>query len=691
MTGGSRFQLMVAAMAAALAAGPAAGPAAAQGACPAVTVAASQGLKGAFPQQFELAEFEQAGKCKLVFKANPEIEALNARIAGNPALPPLAERLPAEPLVVAPYKEIGRYGGTFVGLSEAPEAGTSDLLSVRHVSLVRYADDLTTIVPNVAKGWTWNADFTELTITLRRGHKWSDGAPFTAADIKFWHDDLMHDENVTKKAKDYVLVAGKPMTVEVVDPLTVKFKLPAPKPGLLTFFATHYSQPFQPVHYLGRFHPKHNKDADALAKSLGFESGYAFIAAHYGASDWKDIPTPMLSHPDKVARLPKAAVPTLESFITVTETADGRRYVANPYFHMVDTAGNQLPYISRFAEDYVKENEVRILKAVNGEYDYKSQSIQLPSAPILLEHRQKGDYSVDLRPTIAMPTLGFNVTSADLEKRRVFSDLRFRQAMSVAINRAEINDVAYFGLGEPRQYTAFSPAPGFVPKALTTHMIQHDPAMARKLLDEVGMRDRDGDGARELPNGARFVLNLQFATQGMSAQVAELVAQHWSAVGVRTTVKEITPDELRSAQSANQLDVIPWAKGQSLAIIMGNAELFAPPFENYFGGRIGMLWAEHVESQGAKGVKPPAFVEQMMADINTFQSAPLGSAVSNEVGARLAKNMTENLLWIGTVQAPAPVYHRNRVKNFIEFPIASYDYYRTYPYRPQQWFLSDGK
>ena len=45
----------------------------------------------------------------------------------------------------------------------------------------------------------------------------------------------------------------------------------------------------------------------------------------------------------------------------------------------------------------------------------------------------------------------------------------------------------------------------------------------------------------------------------------------------------------------------------------------------------------------------------------------------------------------GTVQAPAPIYRRNRLKNTIEFPIASYDYYRTYPYRPQQWFLSDGK
>ncbi|TVQ58906.1 MAG: ABC transporter substrate-binding protein, partial [Rhodobacteraceae bacterium] len=125
--------------------------AAAFAACRAVTVADMQGLSPAFPQQFELAEFEDAASCALAFAENPAIAEFNARILGNPALPPLAERLPAEPLVVAPYEAIGTYGGVVNGLSRATEAGTSDILSVRHVSLVRYADDLQTIVPNVAK------------------------------------------------------------------------------------------------------------------------------------------------------------------------------------------------------------------------------------------------------------------------------------------------------------------------------------------------------------------------------------------------------------------------------------------------------------------------------------------------------------------------------------------------------------
>ena len=168
---------------------------------------------GAFPQQYELSEFQAAANCTLTFQENPAIGDMNARIRGNPALPPLAERLPSEPLVVAPYDMIGRYGGTFDMLSNATEAGTSDLLSVRHVNLVRYSDDLETIVPNVAKGWEWNADFTQLTFFLRKGHKWSDGAPFTAEDVKFWYDNLEMDVNVMAKPKYYVLVAGERMTV----------------------------------------------------------------------------------------------------------------------------------------------------------------------------------------------------------------------------------------------------------------------------------------------------------------------------------------------------------------------------------------------------------------------------------------------------------------------------------------------
>ena len=93
--------------------------------CPPATVADPMGVAaGAFPQQYELAEFQSAASCTLAFKENPAIGDLNGRIQGNPSLPPVAERLPEEPLVVVPYDEIGRYGGTLDVLSNATEAGT---------------------------------------------------------------------------------------------------------------------------------------------------------------------------------------------------------------------------------------------------------------------------------------------------------------------------------------------------------------------------------------------------------------------------------------------------------------------------------------------------------------------------------------------------------------------------------------
>ncbi|MEO3415245.1 ABC transporter substrate-binding protein [Roseovarius sp. CAU 1744] len=665
-------------------------PAAAYANCPAITVADMQGIAaGAYPQQYDLAEFQDAAGCTMEFSANPEIEALNGKIKGNGDLPALAERLPEEPLVVVPYDSIGQYGGTLDVLSNATEAGTSDFLSVRHVNLVRYSDDLQTIVPNIAKSWEWNDDFTQLTFTLRKGHKWSDGAPFTSADVKFWHDNLMLDTNIFEKPKDYVTVGGETMTVDAPDETTVVFNLPAPKPGLLAHFATHYGQGFQPKHFLGQFHPDINADADSYAQSLGFENGYDAIKAYYGNSDWTDTPTPMLSRPEIADNLPKGTYPTLESHIYITDTTEGRHLVANPYFHQVDPTGQQLPYISEQDEVYINDNEVRILKLVNNEVDYKSQSLQLASAPILLENQDKGGYNIYLRPEITMGAFGFNVTHEDPEKRKVFGDLRFREAMSVAINRDELNEVGFFGQGTPKQYVGFSPLPEFADASWESYKTEFDPDAANALLDEIGMADTDGDGIRELPNGDKLVLNMNFSTQGIAGQTVELVAQYWKDVGIDSVVKEVTPDEYRSAQSSNKLDVSMWRKGQPLAIVLGNNELWVPPFENYFGNRSGMLWAEWVDSDGAAGVEPPEYVKQLMADVNTLQSADQASAEFAETGARMVQNMVENLLFIGTVNAPAPIYQSRKLQNFTEFQTHSYEYYRTYPYRASQWWLTE--
>ena len=658
--------------------------------CPAVTVDDPMGVaSGAYPQQYELAEFESLANCTMTFSENPAISALNGQIRGNPDLPALADRLPDEPLVVAPYASIGQYGGVFDMMSNATEAGTSDFLAVRHVNLVRFSDDLQTIVPNVAKSWEWNEDFTQLTFTLRKGHKWSDGAPFTAEDVKYWYDNLALNPNIFEKPKSYVLVGGDPIDVQVIDPQTVSFNMPAPKPGLLAHFANSYAQGFQPKHFLGKWDPELNPEADAMAVAAGFENGLEVLSNYYGNSDWTDTPTPMLRSPEKVANLPADTVPTLESHILIAESTEGRHLVANPYFFQVDTAGNQLPYVNEQDEIFVNEDEVRLLKLVNAEVDFKAQSLQLSTAPLLLENQEKGDYTMQLRPEVTIASFGINMTHENLEKRKVFSDLRFRQAMSVAMNRDEMNETAFFGMGESKQYVGFTDSPSFVDEKWKSHFSQFDPALANKLLDEIGLNDTDGDGFRELLNGDKLVINLQFSVQGVPAALVELVAQQWGAVGVQTTVKEVTPDEYRSAQSSNKLDVTMWRNGQPLAIVLGTNQIWVPPYHDYFTQRTNMLWAEWVDSNGASGVEPPDYAKQMMEDITGFQSALAGTPESDELGARLVENLVSNLLFIGTVQVPAPIYHRNAVQNVVEYTTHSFEYYRSYPYRPTQWWLDE--
>ena len=203
----------------------------------------SDGMTGGkYPQQYELSEYESAADCSMHFHDNPNVESINATIQGNPSLPPVADRLPDEPLVIVPYDSIGEYGGTINFLSNATEAGTSDMLSTRHVNLLRFADDLSTIVPNVAKDFEWNSDFTTLTFTLRKGHKWSNGEPFVARDVEFWYEDLMMNPNIREKPYPYLLVGGEPMTVDVIDDQTVRFNLPSPFPGLTATIAWSYNQ-----------------------------------------------------------------------------------------------------------------------------------------------------------------------------------------------------------------------------------------------------------------------------------------------------------------------------------------------------------------------------------------------------------------------------------------------------------------
>ena len=659
--------------------------------CPAVT---GPDAGGAYPHLFEKAEFESTQGCTLSFSENPAIKQLNGRIAGNPKLLPLALRLPLEPLIIAPYQSIGKYGGVLNGISKSTESGTSDLLSLRHVNLVRFSDDLATVVPNVAKSWEWNRDFTVLKVNLRKGHKWSDGAPFTAEDVVFWYNNILMDKHVIEKPKDRFLSAGKAVKVKALNATTVQFTMNEPAPGFLDNFAQDYAQPFLPKHLLEKFHPEFNQEADKLAKALGFDNGYALVNFYYGQSDWKDIPTPLLKDKAATERLVKAGytaiMPTLESFLVVEESLEGRRLVANPYFFQTDTAGNQLPYINEINEVYIGDEDIQTAKLISGEVDYKAQAVNLPQAPVLLENKGIGKYEISLRPSIAQTTFAFNLTDKNAEKRAVFNDVNFRRAMSVAIKRDQINDIAYFGLGKPTQYTGFdADTTPFITDELKQSWIQFDQKLAGELLDTAGVVDKNGDGLRDLPSGKKFELNIQYATQGTATEVVEIVAKNWSDVGIKTTIKEVTSDEYRNSQTANDLSVLSWVMGRPLASIASNTETLVPPYGSFFDLRTAMLWSQYLDTKGAEGIAPPATVAEMKILTDNFVMLKAGTKESNKVRLQIAERVVDDLFIIGTVKAVSPIYRSKALANFEVPKTSSYEFYRMYPYLPSQWYLNN--
>ena len=599
---------------------------------------------------------------------------LNSQITNNPDLPPVEERLPTEPLVVVPYESIGNYGGVLDALSNATEAGTSDFLSVRHVNLVRFGDDYVTLEPNIAKGWEWNDDFSEVTFFLREGHKWSDGAPFTTADIEFWMNDLILNPEVYPETPGWASIGDGTMQVEVIDDTTIKFVLPVPTPGILYFFATTYIQPWQPKHFFDK------KVDEGMTLPEVAE-------LYYGNSDWTDTPSPLLGgQADDV-------LPTLESHILVEETTEGRHLVANPYFFMVDTVGNQLPYINEQDELYIPDSEVRNLKIANGEVDYKVQSIDIIDYPLYKENESQGNYTADLGFGVGETIFyGFNYTHPDEGLREIFNDLRFRQAMSLAINRDEVVELIYLGQAEPVQATPADPnTVEFVTDAHKTAFIEYDPGRANQLLDEMGLEDADGDGFRDRFDGSNLTLDLQFATQGGPAATHELIKDYWEAVGISTRIKEVTSDEYRERANANQADVLTWKNdGTAGAIIVLNTEMLLPPFGEPFNPGVAYGWEEWVKSEGSSGVEPPADVIELYDHVEQFLQHPLGTSKSNELGEKIVDTHVNNLWKIGIAgNVQQPIIHHNTLGNFGPYSVVSYDYYRSYPMIPAQWFFTE--
>ncbi|UCH24405.1 MAG: hypothetical protein JSV66_10645 [Trueperaceae bacterium] len=464
--------------------------------------------------------------------AQPYSEAptLEAQVAAG-ELPSVDERLPLNPAVMEPLESVGAYSDTiFVFVPDNSPWNTLQEETERG-SYLGYIRADNEVVGNLAESFELADDFKSLTIHLREGAKWSDGHPFTADDVVFAFDAFHFDSRVSGSSQPFWL--NKVRRAIKVDDYTVRLETDDPFPVMLAKMGEPAGgdwHAYLPRHYLEKFHIDYNPDANEVAAEFGFDSWEQAFDAY--DREYQNGFQHLIE--DGELR------PTMQPWILTEVTDTTKVHVRNPYFWKVDPEGKQLPYIDRIVTG-IADPETINLKIIAGEVDLDYGVANVANFALYKENEAAGGYTtLELQDQGNAP-VGFavNQTIDDPIKRPIFQDLRFRQALSLAINAGEINETVFFGLGRPMVF----PVVG-----TSFHLSEwddnpfdgYDIDRANALLDEVGLENRNGAGWRLGPDGEPFTLTMEGRTVGEESTTfaaLELMKEYWEAVGLQTEIK----------------------------------------------------------------------------------------------------------------------------------------------------------
>lgn len=433
-----------------------------------------------------------------------------ARAVAEGRVPPVAERLPQTPSVVEPAREDwvpGRHGGALRTLIANPR--DVRIMTVYGYSrLVRYAEDLA-LVPDILEGVDVE-DGRRFTLRLRPGHRWSDGHPFTTEDFRFfWEDVLQHPQLFPAGPPVELVVDGELPEVEVLDAQRIRYSWSRPNPNLLPALAA--AMPLYlhgPAHYLAQFHVDY-ADAEALERKVQ--------AA--GQRNWAALFTDNA----RQYRNTNVDLPTLDPWMLETEGVSTRYVFArNPYFHRVDPEGQQLPYLDRVIMN-VADGKLIPAKAGAGEADLQARSLRFDNYTFLKRAEANHDIVVRLWRSAQGAHLALypNLTTNDPVWREALRDVRLRRALSLAVNRHELNEVIYFGLALEGANTVLPQSPLYR-EAYRSRWSGFDLEAANRLLDEMGLDQRNRRGLRLLPDGRPMEIVIE--TAGESSEEADVLA-----------------------------------------------------------------------------------------------------------------------------------------------------------------------
>lgn len=579
-------------------------------------------------------------------------------------LPPVDERLPLKPVVLTPNAKlgetIGKYGGTLNVLEDTPSVHAhsdegDDWTATEGVATWDFVAKK--YVPNVADSWTLSPDYKTLTITLRKGIRWSDGTPLTTEHVRFWWEDVINEPKLTPKVPPQYAPGGKTMKVTIGDELTFKFDFADPYPSALDQLGMVV---WSPKHYLSKWHIKYNAKADDLAKEEKYGNWYEAFLFH------QDIQV------QTKPGLPIMARHILDWY----DDSGNKHFVRNPYYWKVDSEGNQLPYLDYYQRNLVSSKEMLIAKAVSGQYNFGGAWIGLENYPLFKENEKRAGYTLRLYTPPggqfgSSVSWCFNYCSKDPVLRTIFNDVRFRKAISYSLNREEYNQIYNLGLAKARQGLP-PPSWSFYEEGADQKFIEYKPDVSNQLLDEMGLKWDAKHEFRLRPDGKRLSL-FTLDPGGVMRQGQELLTKWWKAIGIEFTTKPAGQELFREQLLAEELDVGTWGAGGPDEVGSHGVRpiRLVPPFHHVDCCALGGLsWWRWWESKGAKGVEPPAEIKKLFETWEQWRAVPMGTDKYLQLGKEMVRINAENIWWYvvtglapGTGSNPTVTVTGSKVKN----------------------------
>jgi peptide/nickel transport system substrate-binding protein len=563
-------------------------------------------------------------------------------------LPPVNERLPVKPFVRNVSSE-GIYGGTLYDDAES-QGGRFFLDGALIVSPQETDNNGKIILPHMCEKVEHNEDFTQFVFYIREGLRWSDGVEATADDIIWWWENEQNNKELYPEGPITIWKVGdKYAEFEKIGKWIFRISFPEPFRPLINISAHEvmsFSNFFgQPSHYMKQFHIDFNPQANELARSYGYEAWFQL---------YKEREEYMRPHEGK---------PNLSPWYRVSTGTTHDVFERNPYYAEVDQYGNQLPYIDRIYMSVVEDRKLREARVASGGVSI-GQTV-LSQIFIYKKNEKRADFSLK-KWTLSNSSdcmFAFNLNHKDPVLREIYNDLRFRKAMSIAINRRKINDVLYFGLAKECQAT-LDPNVSFYDPQWQSYYAYYDPEEANSLLDEMGLNWDENRQYRLRPDGKPFKTVIIYNLQTFQIQMMELVRQDWSLTGMDTILKESDQQFRRQRCMSGDHDCTCWNADlvEEIAAYIPWATKWNPNTSLFYA----MDWWYWYYTGGKSGTEPPQIWKDQFSRMARWYHAKNDDEYK-KLGHEVWDFFSKQLVCIGTVgYSQMPVVVKNGLKNVPE-------------------------